>query len=366
MTVPVAVAIALALALTAAAVAVAPVLVAVFPLGRRLALGRLVAPLLDTRRVGLPLLLPALLVVGLPLLTLGLVLLPALLILRLPLLAVDLLLVAPQVVVLPLAVDLVLLPALLVAVLLALAVDLVLVARNVVLPLAVDLLAVALQGVVLPLAVDLTPRLAGLALRRALAVLDDALPAVAALSLLPVTLAGRGSLDLATERLTVGGGFPLSPGHAIGEGGAELVGPHHRAAGVGTVERSDPARPLHLRPEEVDAVARDLVAVALEAVEIGDVVVRHVVVVPLDVRVRDALVVVVAAMVAVVGAVVGVAEEDVHTRERQEEVEQVERQEGLHRHEEVGRGIEPVGIPAVAVPATATAPVAAVPAAVVG
>src|SRR3954470_19721223 len=351
MPVAVAIAITIALALTAAAVAVAPVLVAVFPLGRRLALGRLVAPLLlDPRRVGLLPLLPTLLVVGLPLLALGLVLLPTLLIVRLPLLAVDLLLVAPQVVVLPLAVDLVLLPALLVVVLLALAVDLVLVARNVVLPLAVDLRLVALQGIVLPLlAVDLIPVLAGLALLLiALAVVDDALTAVAALSLLPVTLAGRGSLDLATERLTVGGGFPLSPGHAIGEGGAELVGPHHRAAGVGTVERSDPARPLHLRPEEVDAVARDLVAVALEAVEIGDVVVRHVVVVPLDVRVRDALVVVVAAMVAVVGAVVGVAEEDVHTRERQEEVEQVERQEGLHRHEEIGRGIEPVGVAAVA------------------
>src|SRR5436305_2843452 len=379
MTMPVTVAI--ALALTAAVVAVAPALVAVFPLRRRLplpalvvvvlALGRLVAPLLDPRRGVLPLLtlglvlLPTLLILILPLLTLGLILLPTLLILGLPLLAADLLVVATQVVGLALAVGLGL-PALLVVVLLALAVDLVLVARNVVLPLTVDLRLVAPQGVVLPLAVDLIARAAvDLALLVALAVVDDALPAVAALDLLPVTLAGRGCLDLATEGLAAGGGLPLASGHAIGEGGAELVRPHHRAAGVGTVERGDPARPLHLRPEEVDAVARDLVAVALEAVEVGDVVVRHVVVVPLDVRVRDALVEVVAAVVAVVGAVVGVAEEDVHTRERQEEVEQVDRQEGLHRHEEVGRGIEPVGIPAVSVPAVPVAAVS-VPAAIVG
>src|SRR5436305_929258 len=284
MTMPVAVAV--ALVLTAAAVAVSTVLVAVFPLRRRLpllpalvvvlALGRLVAPLLDPRRGVLPLL------------TLGLVLLPTLLILILPLLTLSL----------------VLLPALLVVVLLALAVDLVLVARNVVLPLTVDLRLVAPQGVVLPLAVDLIARAAvDLALLVALAVVDDALPAVAALDLLPVTLAGRGSLDLATEGLTAGGGLPLGSGHAIGEGGAELVRPHHRATGVGTVERGDPARPLHLRPEEADAVAVDLVAAAVEAVEIGELVARHVVVVPLDVRVRVALVDVVAAVVAAAGAV---------------------------------------------------------------
>src|SRR5262249_55150172 len=103
------VAVAIALALTTAVVAIAPALVAVFPLGRRLALWRLIPPLLHLRGGVLPLLLPTLLVVVLPLLALGLVLLPALLILVLPLLAVDLLLVAPLVVGLALAVNLVLL-----------------------------------------------------------------------------------------------------------------------------------------------------------------------------------------------------------------------------------------------------------------